>query len=157
MKKAAKRIVLLLLVIAVLCFTVFLSTWFWPELWGSHSLGNNLYLLDWENDTKIIVYSTSKIGNTCYSGSYIIPSGPISETEEYVTDAAYDGRYVILSAYLFNEDKYTYYIISKDFDPNNYPYSEITKNKVHPFADYSVFVKKCDSLGISHLIPSRWH
>lgn len=44
-------------------FLLFLSSeWWCPEFWGSHNVGKNLYLLHWERDTYLFVYSTDVHG-----------------------------------------------------------------------------------------------
>lgn len=137
-------------------FLFLLLHYCWPYLWGSHSLGNNLYLLDWESNTKIVVFGKPQNARICNSGSYIIPSGPVSETREYVLDAVSTEKIILVLSYLVVEDRYNYYVISKDFNPINYTSSEIRANNMVTYSDYSSFYGKCDSLDLKSIIPSNW-
>lgn len=154
MKKHNRILIYCFLIIGALFGLFSISEWLWPELWGSHSLGNDLYLINWENDTKIVVFSKNLRGNTCYSGSFVIPSGPVSTTREYVVDAVSNDNYIIILSLLIDNNKNKYYVISKDFGDLNDPVLEITERHLHPFEDYTSFCNTCDSLGIS--IPSSW-
>lgn len=49
----SKRILIyFILIIGILISLFHVSEWLWPELWGSRSLGNNLYLINWEKGAK---------------------------------------------------------------------------------------------------------
>lgn len=58
----------------IVCFTLFLEVthWFFPSWCGSHSLGNNLYLLDWDFNQQILVYGCAFEGRACISGPNLI-------------------------------------------------------------------------------------
>ena len=156
MNKSYKNSIFFILIIGVLLSLFCVSEWLWPELWGSRSLGNGLYLINWENNTKIVVYCKTPRGNTCYNGSYVVPSGPVSTMKEYVIEAVSNEHYIIILSYLIDQDKSKYYIISKEYSDINDPLLEIKEKHLHPFEDYSHFSNKCDSLGIHKIIPSGW-
>lgn len=48
------------------------SEWTDSESWGSHALGNNLYVMDFDGG-KIVVIGTNIRGNTCYGGIQVKP------------------------------------------------------------------------------------
>ena len=152
-----KRILIyFILIIGILISLFHASEWLWPELWGSRSLGNNLYLINWEKGAKIVVYCKNPRGNTCYSGSYVVPAGPVSATKEDVREAVTSEHYIIILSYLIEQDKYKYYVISKEYGELNNPPLEIREKFLYPFEDYSHFSNKCDSLGIHKIIPLGW-
>ena len=82
-----------------ICFTA--TEWFWPELNGSYSLGNGIYMLEWDGGGKIIVNGTSIEGNTCYGGESLIPTyengyDSLGHFAEYVVDAKADDSWIIV-------------------------------------------------------------
>ena len=150
------RIIVISIISLIVAISVILysSVWLWPELWGSRKLGKGLYLLSWDNDTKIVVYGNTLIGNTCYGGSYIIPSDSIGLTGEFVLDAVPTKEYVIVMSNLYTMNKKKYYIISRLFEAADTINVALINNYVHPYGDYISFSKQCDSLGID--IPAYW-
>lgn len=95
-----------------------------PQLWGSHSLGNCLYLLDGDDNYRGIIVFTEKerlSGNTSYGGAPIIPFPDIeyndSIGEDYVVKTSYNKNWIIVQTQFYRTKDYRYYIISKDFDP----------------------------------------
>lgn len=115
----------------------FTSEWLFPSWWGSHSLGHNLYMLDWDGDggNKIIVYCSNLRGRTCYSGLSVIPSNSNSG-QLWVITAKSNERWVIVKAKQTQDNKNCYYLISKDFDIDN-----LNCQKVN-----------CDSMIQSHIV-----
>ena len=96
----------------------FTSEWLFPSWWGSHSLGHNLYMLDWDGGNKIIVYCSNPRGRTCYGGLSVIPSNSNS-SQLCVITAKSNERWVIVRAKQTQDNKNCYYLINKDFNIDN--------------------------------------
>jgi hypothetical protein len=114
MKKTIKNITIIFSTILFLTVTLFFSSdWLFPEWNGSYYLGNNLYLIDWEKDNKIIVYCSNKRGRTCYGGAPVIPHN--YPREVYVQSAKADDKWIIVKAITTENNHYCYYMIDKSF------------------------------------------
>ncbi|MBR1654935.1 MAG: hypothetical protein IJ698_00745 [Prevotella sp.] len=84
-----------------LMFFFYLTDWIWPEFNGSHSLGNNIYMVEWDGGGRMIVKGTNIKGNACYGGERLIPTyvnqyDSIGNVSEYVVDAKADDKWVIV-------------------------------------------------------------
>ncbi len=99
-------------------FLLFLSSeWLCPEFWGSQNVGKNLYLLHWERDTYLFVYSTDVHGRTCYHGAPIIPSYKNDEyANTFVKKWGYTDKWIALIAYNFANNRNEYFIVEKNYD-----------------------------------------
>ncbi len=95
----------------------FSSEWLWPESYGSHHLGNGVYLLEWDGGD-IIVQGSNIRGRTCYGGSYIIPNAENSNAnrKEHVVKVKYDDSWILVKTVLCNPLEFKFYVIEKKFD-----------------------------------------
>lgn len=118
LKKLLKFVVLFISTVVVFILILDLSgNWLFPKWLGSYNLGNGLYMLDWDKETRIIVLCSRKKGNTCYGGTYVIPHLTIYE-EEYVETANANEKWVIVRASTVDDRKLCYYLIDKSFKVN---------------------------------------
>ena len=90
-------------------------------MWGDHSLGNNLSLLDGDKEQdRVIVFCLGRSAGACSGGIYVVPSyerhydGP--NYAEYVKSAFADARWVIAKTIRVKENRENYWIINKAFD-----------------------------------------
>lgn len=129
MKK--NRIIVFSTLIFILSFSVFFVTseWTFPSLWGSHSLGNNLYMLDWEKGSKIIVFCSFKRGETCYGGTPIIPDTDNTH-QMRIKDVAFNTKWIIVKTLYYEDSKELYYIIDKNFPPDSLSTSDDVRNYI---------------------------
>ena len=138
------------LVALIICLVTFLyaAEWIWPEFNGSYNLGNNIYMLEWDGGGRIIVSGTNISGKTCYGGENLIPTYENSVDSnghftEYVVDAKSDERWVIVKTDNYQSKQRKYYIINKDYDPNEMTAQDIIDTKIECFTDSSEFANKC--------------
>lgn len=132
---------------------------FWPDD-SSYDLGNNIYMMEWDGGGRIIVLCSSKSGKTCTGGSYLIPTYENSVNSngrfaEYVVTAKSDEKWVIVKTdnHLIQQRKY--YIINKDYDPNEMTTQDIIDTKIECFADSSEFANNCLKNGIALQFPDE--
>lgn len=140
---------------AAICLFVFLflTEWFWPEFNGSYSLGNNIYMLEWDGGGRIIVQGINIVGNTCYGGEPLIPFyenryDSIGNYTEYVVDAKSDNNWIIVKTEEKSKRQRKYYIIDKSFDPKITNISTIKNKYMTEFYDSIRFYETCQSKGI---------
>lgn len=138
-----------------ICFVAFVyaATWFWPDFYGSYSLGNNIYMLEWDGGGKMIVNGTRIEGNTCYGGEPLIPTyenqyDSIGNFAEYVVDAKSDDNWVIAKTDNHISNQRKYYILNKKYNPNEMTVEDIINTRIECFTDSSEFAKKCLSYGV---------
>lgn len=159
MSKQLGRVTFLFAIGIIIVFTClllfsYIATWWYPEFHGSHSLGNNIYMLDWDGGGKIIVRGTSLEGNTCYGGERLIPDydnqyDSTGNFAEYVVDAICNEHWVIAKTDNKNTAQRKYYIINKRNISDDMPTEEIIKSRVECFSDSIKFVKRCTTYGIN--------
>lgn len=149
---------LLVAFIIILCIgmSLFLSIeWLWPEFYGSRSLGNGLYLLEWDGGP-IIVKGTNIQGKTCYGGEYIIPAyncryDSVGNTNEYVIKEKHNDIFILVKDTILTPSGYKYYIIDKGF--TNECSVETIKNKyIISFSDSIQFLNYVHS----HNVYIEW-
>lgn len=106
------------------------------EMWGDHSLGNNLSLLEGDKtEDRIIVYCSGRSWGICFTGIAVIPvynrqydsSGHYAE---YVETAKSNKKWVIVKTYQIQEQKENYWIISKDFNLENVDCSQVNCDSI---------------------------
>lgn len=115
MKKLIRNIAIIFFSIFTLVIALFFSSeWLFPEWNGSYDLGNNLYVMDWEKGTKIIVHCSNKRGKTCYGGSPVIPHN--YPREAYVKSAKANDKWIIVKAIKTENNSTCYYLVDKSFD-----------------------------------------
>lgn len=124
---------------------------------SSHNLGNNIYMMEWDEGARIIVNCSNKSGRTCYGGAYLIPTyenghDSIGNFTEYVVTAKSDEKWVIVKTDNFQSKQRKYYIINKDYDPNEMTTEEIINTKIDCFTDSSEFANKC----LKNEISIKW-
>ena len=146
MKKRKLLLVVPITIISLFILLFFSSEWLFPNWWGSYSLGNNLYIMDWDGGEKIIVYSTNIRGRTCYSGSNVLPANN-NIGRLHVKKAISNENWVIVKAELTDTNKDCFYIISKDFKIDKLTYKNINNDSIiqsHIFGpfDYISFLSE---------------
>ena len=104
---------------------LFSSEWLFPEWNGSYSLGNGIYMMEWDGPGRIIVQGSNIHGRTCYGGSLIIP------TNEEECDSM----------------GYKYYILNKSF-ALDLPSERIVDEYREVFLSEDSFMQACDLKGI---------
>lgn len=144
--------VLIFKAVGYLIVFLFATEWFWPEFWGSYYLGNSIYMLDWDGDTRVIVKGENLRGRTCYGGGQIIPKyelayDSLGNFAEYVTDAKSDGDWIVVRCANKQSTQIKYYIIDKSFNMNISP-EEIIEDYVYEFSDSLAFARVCKDKGI---------
>lgn len=139
----------------VICFFLFLfaTELFWPEFNGSYSLGSNIYMLEWDGGGRVIVQGSNIRGNTCYGGSYLIPTyenqyDSIGNLAEYVIDAEADDYWIIAKTDNKLNHRRKYYIINKQHDIENLDSKVIIDRYIESFIDSCEFANKCQTYGI---------
>ncbi|MBP9993413.1 MAG: hypothetical protein KBT67_00510 [bacterium] len=138
--KSRKRwitIGVIVFVILVLPVSLFLlSEWLFPSFWGSYNLGNDLYMMEWDGNCRIIVYNNHVKTRTCFSGAYVIPNLEVDPTIRVIT-AKSNKHWVIVEAYKnYDKDDRCYFVIDKSFDLNGLDWQK----------------DRCDSIIQSHII-----
>ena len=136
-----------------LLFLLFLSSeWWCPEFWGSQNVGKNLYLLHWERDTYLFVYSTDVHGRTCYHGAPIFPSYENDENADtYVKKWAYTDKRIALIAYNFANSRNEYFIVKKNYKTDaedTLVAKKIRNEHITQITDSMQFIKECKHHGI---------
>jgi len=121
-------IILVLLFFSLLTGVFCLSEWIFPQWNGSSELGNNLYLLDWEKNGKIIVYCGSKKGNTCYGGVPVIPHN--SPSEVWVKNAISNKKWVIVKAVQTQSKKELFYLINNGFNVEGLDWEQVNCDSI---------------------------
>lgn len=147
------------IIIVSICYTflLYLSDWWFPEFNGSYSLGNNIYMLDWDGGGRIIVRGTSTKGNTCYGGERLIPTyenqyDTKGNIVEYVVDAMSDDNWVIVKTDKKNTLQRKYYIMDKRKISDKMSSEEIIEEGIECFADSIEFSKVC----LKNRIKIQW-
>ncbi len=140
-------------VFVIIMLFIYASDWIWPEFNGSYSLGNNIYMIEWDGGGKMIVNGTTIEGNTCYSGQPLIPTyenqyDSIGNFAEYVVDAKSDDNWIIAKTSNHINNQRKYYILNKKYNPNEMTVEDIINTRIECFTDSSEFAKKCLSYGV---------
>ena len=140
-------------IIIMIILFLYICEWVWPEMLGSYDLGNKIYLLDWDEGTKIIVRGTSIHGKTCYGGSYLIPTyenacDSLGNFAEYVVDAKSDNKWIIVKTDNKLNHTSKYYIMNKKFDSEKINEEKILQKYVWEFKDSTEFADRCKQEGI---------
>lgn len=137
----------------VLSGGLWLSEWIFPELWGSHELGNNLYKWDGNGDDAIL-FGSDYAGRRCIGGSYIVPSYMdlyiCGKKAEYVKEYKFDKSSIIVLTDNNQTGERKYYIISKAFNPDYTDGAVIRARYLKEFTDSAEFIACCemDSIGL---------
>ena len=170
--EALKHLRRLLLIITgtLVCLILFFvsSEWTCPALWGSHSLGNNLYAIDWKNNVQEIVYDEDTHGRTCYSGLNIIPND-VNADGDWILLTRFDKKWIIAKTRDERNSMTKFYILDKsflekgsigrDFIHNYYNsikdsvshkefYIYLEQNLFFSFTDSIAFANECEKRGI---------
>lgn len=138
-----------------ICFVTFMyaATWLWPESYGSYALGNNIYMLDWDGDGRIIVRGTNVEGNVCYGGELLIPTygneyDSVGNLREYVIDAKSDDNWIIAKTGNRITNQKKYYIINKN-NLENMAIEDIIVTRIESFTDSMKFSNRCIYNGVN--------
>ncbi len=155
-----KYFTLIFLMLIICLFLIWYATyWFKPEWNGSHSLGKNLYVLEWDGGN-IMVFGTNIIGKTCTSGINIIPDYQDNECNnryselsqwndslgllsEFIEDYKNDSHWIIAKTYNKVTHKKRYYIIDKNYDEKKIEFDDVIRRFKYSFTDSCMFSKEC--------------
>ena len=140
-------------IVLLLPIGLFLSSeWLFPSFWGSYSLGNGLYMIEWVNNSRLIVYCSNPKGNTCYGGIPVIPNSLSDEIR--VTNAKSNKDWIIVEASHNNDtlDK-QYYLIDNTYDINGLDWEKdncdsIIRSHITCFENKESFENKLYEYGI---------
>lgn len=99
--------------VVVVIVSYIVGIWCFPELCGSYNLGNNIYMLDWDGNTRIIVFCSSKEGNVCKSGVRLIPKD--LNYDITVENVNFNDRWIIAKTSNKKTIDIKYYLIDKSF------------------------------------------
>lgn len=147
---------ILISIIAFIAFAaiimLFSSEWLFPEWNGSYSLGNGIYMMEWDGPGRIIVQGSNIHGRTCYGGSLIIPTNEdecdsTGHFTEWVVDATFDDKYIVAYSYNNILKGYKYYILNKSF-ALDLPSERIVDEYREVFLSEDSFMQACDLKGI---------
>jgi uncharacterized phosphosugar-binding protein len=117
MTKIIKTILLCLITVCLIIGILFITSVYWnPSIWGSHSLGKNLYSMEWDGGGQIIVYNDKPTGKTVFSGAYVIPSNKDTAQNLVVQKINYDNQWIIAKAVKKEIKQVYYFIIDKSFN-----------------------------------------
>lgn len=112
------------------------TEWLWPEFNGSHYLGSNLYLIEWDGGP-IIVRGSDIRGRTCYGGEHVVPCYENNiKRKEHVVYAKHNDSWIIIKTVMRNPIGNKFYLIKKDFKVNETPkviqskYTKIFKDSI---------------------------
>ena len=147
------KILCIFICIPVVAIAFFLiSEWLTPQWHGSRSLGNGLYLIEWDSPGYIIVQGANIRGKTCYGGPLIIPTyqdeyDSLGNFSEWLIDAAHNERYVTALSFNTLIRGYKYYVIDKSYDPELDP-ERIIQQYVAVYLSKDSFNSFCCKNGI---------
>jgi hypothetical protein len=105
-------------------------------IWGDHSLGNNLSLLEGDKtEDRIIVYCSGRSWGVCFTGITVIPVynrqyDSNGNYAEYVESAKSNSKWVIVKTYQKIAKQENYWIISKDFNLENVDCSQVNCDSI---------------------------
>ena len=107
----------------------------WSDIWGNHTLGNNLSLWEGDNDKdKVIVYCTSQSNGACISGILVVPSTTRhmvnGKYAEYIKQVASNKKWVLAKTLQIKENKDNYYIINKSFNIENLDFAKVNCDSI---------------------------
>ncbi len=93
----------------------------WNRMWGDHSLGNNLSLLEGDKkEDRVIVYCSGKSAGACIGGIYVVPTYERHyegrSYAEYVQATRSNKKWVIAKTFRIKESRENYWIINKEFN-----------------------------------------
>ena len=136
----------LLYVFLIVYFFLYITTYIWPEIHGSHDLGNGLYEIYFQTE-KIIVLGSGFDGNVCIVGENLVPTmedmlDSLGNVVEHVIDSNSNDECVIVKTLRVSiktgcssDSLYKFYIIDKTFDPQTITVQEIVNNHMAVFTD----------------------
>ena len=97
------------------------TEWIWPEFNGSHYLGSNLYMIEWDGGP-IVVQGSDIRGRTCYGGEYVVPCYESNiNRKEHVVYAKHNDYWIIIKTIMSNPIEHRFYLIKKGFKLNETP------------------------------------
>lgn len=132
------------------------------KLFGSYDLGSSFYMLSGNKDNEeIIIYcSPNRESDCCNGGPQIIPSMEDYYNGDYVENAKFDNRWIIILVVNEINNNKSYWIIDKNFELEekykNWPLSkedgeifyEIIQSHMYGPFSYDAFTKKKEELGV---------
>ena len=143
---------LALLSIILLSLMLF-SDWLFPSLFGSYSLGNNIYLSGQASMSVVYPSTYDMHGRTAKGGMLLIPDIRLYAdsvfSSEHVRDANFDDNWIIVKTTGNTITHKRYYIIDKNFDPETLEFDEVIDNHIVGYSDSLEFASACRSKGIT--------
>lgn len=150
--KSRKKLIIIGIIIVLPICLLLLSEWLFPSFWGSYNLGKGLYMMEWDNNSRLIVYCSNPRGNTCYSGIPIIPSSLSDDIR--VNHAKSNKKWIIVETSQNNDTlKKHYYIIDKSYNIKGLDWKQdrcdsIIQSHIVCFDNEEMFKNKLYELGI---------
>lgn len=148
-------VVLALLLFVLFCVFWLASDWVCPQNNGSHSLGKNIYLLDWDGGDQIVVIGTDIRGRTCYGGTRLIPIADAESqgcndylADEQIINVTSTDDWIEVCTFREDENMTYYYLIDKRSIPKNNTNIDIVKQHFYCFGDSLNCVRVRDSLSM---------
>jgi hypothetical protein len=105
-------------------------------------------MLDWDDNSKIIVFCSNKRGRTCYGGSYIIPdknSVHEVEREMRIKDVVFDSKWIIVRTVQSKNNREFYYIIDKNYPLDGQTKSDDVLSYLRGPLEYDSFLKEVEA------------
>ena len=137
----------------VLVFLLLFSDWLSPSLFGSYSLGNNIYLSGQASMSVVYPSTYDMHGRTAKGGMLLIPDIRLYAdsvfSSEHVRDANFDDNWIIVKTTGNTITHKRYYIIDKNFDPETLEFDEVIDNHIVGYSDSLEFASACRSKGIT--------
>lgn len=153
-----KLFLLLISIVILILFFLYVTEWTNPEFHGSHDLGDEVYLIDTDQGS-IIVHGIGFEGNTCYSGSEIIPSykcqyDSTGRRNEYILKVDTINKWVIAMSHINNPVGTKYYILDKQkLKETNYNIDD-SMVYLNIYYDRLSFLRACRDFNIDK--PIEW-
>lgn len=153
--KAIRRLIIIGLSIPLLILIfLYLSIWVFPELWGSYSLGSNLYLVKTEKDESILFLTDHLDGRVCDGGIDVL--SPIAEytdtnfvrnSYEYVVKSAHNEKWILVKTRNSATGLNRYYAIFKNFDSSHILKSiDDLESQLYEHNNWNLYCQRIDSL-----------
>lgn len=127
---ACKTLLIFGIMLTLLFAFLYLSQWFWPQLWGCTPVGNNLYIVEWTEYPKLLYNDSPSAprGRTIYSGADIIP--PLSDQDSIVIETIDTKGDYIISAGInrFSGEPIYYLLKPSEINTTNFTLDSIRKH-----------------------------
>lgn len=131
----------------------YVSTYIYPEFWGSKNLGNGIYYMYGDNyyDASIVIGSGFD-NNVCTGGPQILPRhwyDDKGDLLEYLVSKEFDDLNIIALIYNYQTAEHKYCILSKSFNADSTSIEQIVSGYVFEFTDSLEFIRECEDRNIT--------